>query len=100
MDKVLLLGYFATIINTIFLLPQIYKIYITNHTEWLSLNMYCLYLIGGILWLLYAILINNYPLIISTGISIILSVYIICKITDNKNNKNNKINSWIICRIW
>ena len=33
MDKVLLLGYFATIINTIFLLPQIYKIYITNHTE-------------------------------------------------------------------
>ena len=93
MDKVLLLGYFATIINTIFLLPQIYKIYITNHTESLSLNMYCLYLIGGILWLLYAILINNYPLIISTGISIILSVYIICKITDNKNNKINKINS-------
>ena len=81
--NILILGYIATVINSIFLLPQVYKIYITNHTTSLSLAMYCLYIFGGILWLSYAILIKNCPFIISTGLNISASLYIIYKICQN-----------------
>ena len=72
------LGWVATILFCIMLCPQIYKTVTSKTTEGVSLITYIIFLIANIIALTYAILINQYPLIIKYGLSIIITIiYII-----------------------
>lgn len=68
-----ILGYFAAFCTTISFLPQTIKTIKTKDTSGLSLSMYTLFFIGVASWLIYGIVISNYPLVIANGITLVLS---------------------------
>lgn len=59
-----ILGYVAGIMVVISLLPQTIKSWKTKSTKDLSLWRYIIYVLGLLLWVSYAIIINNGPVAI------------------------------------
>jgi MtN3 and saliva related transmembrane protein len=77
MDKVQILGYTAGILVVISLLPQAIKSWRTKSTKDLSLWRYIIYIIGLVLWVSYAIIINNGPVAIMNGLGLIIACSIL-----------------------
>ena len=77
MDWVSLLGYFAGILVVISLLPQVIKSWKTKSTRDISLLRYIIYIIGLVLWIIYALLIDNGPVGIMNGIGLLLALSIL-----------------------
>ncbi|MCK5611526.1 SemiSWEET transporter [Candidatus Pacearchaeota archaeon] len=73
MNWITTIGLLAAICTTMAFLPQAIKIIKTKHTKDLSLNMYLVLVIGVILWLTYGILIQDLPLIIANGITLMFT---------------------------
>ena len=71
-----LIGFAAAIITTSSFFPQAIKTWKTKDTTGISLIMYSFFTIGVSLWLIYGILISDYPLIFANGISFVLSLVI------------------------
>ncbi len=51
--------------------PQAYKIYKNKSSKDVSLITYVIFFVGGIIWLIYGIIINEFPIIISFIIGVI-----------------------------
>lgn len=85
------LGYAAALCTTIAFIPQAVKVFKTKHTKDISLGMFSLLNFGFILWLVYGIILNSYPIILANAITLIFAVYIlITKIKlDVLNSKNS-----------
>jgi MtN3 and saliva related transmembrane protein len=66
-------GYLATLIIAWALLPQFIKSWRTKSTKDISLLWSSVYSVGLALWLVYGILILNWPLIISSAIEFALA---------------------------
>ncbi|HLC91215.1 MAG TPA: PQ-loop repeat-containing protein [Candidatus Nanoarchaeia archaeon] len=78
MDLAQLLGWIATILFSIMLIPQIIKTIKLRNTNGVSLLLFITYLIANIIALVYAYLINQPPLIIKYFIGIATAeIYII-----------------------
>lgn len=77
MQQIDLLGYFAGVLVVISLLPQVIKSWKTKLTRDISLWRYIIYVIGLILWVLYAITIGNGPVGIMNGIGLVLATSIL-----------------------
>ncbi|MCC8369306.1 MAG: SemiSWEET transporter [Rickettsia endosymbiont of Oxypoda opaca] len=72
-DYTEIMGYIAGILTTIAFVPQVIKTYQSRSTQNISLSMYIIYCTSVVLWLIYGILINSLPLIITEMITLILS---------------------------
>jgi MtN3 and saliva related transmembrane protein len=72
-----ILGYIAGILVVISLLPQTIKSWRTKSTKDLSLWRYIIYCTGLILWVGYAIIIQNGPVAVMNGIGLILALSIL-----------------------
>lgn len=72
-----LIGIVAGIITTSALLPQALKIYKTKSARDISLTMFVFLAVGIALWLLYGILIEEFPVILANSVSLILIFSII-----------------------
>ncbi|WP_253308534.1 MULTISPECIES: SemiSWEET transporter [unclassified Rickettsia] len=72
-DYTEIMGYIAGILTTIAFVPQVIKTYQSRSTQNISLSMYVIYCTSVVLWLIYGILINSFPLIITETITLILS---------------------------
>ncbi|PIR03940.1 MAG: hypothetical protein COV59_02025 [Candidatus Magasanikbacteria bacterium CG11_big_fil_rev_8_21_14_0_20_39_34] len=70
-------GYIAGILVVASLLPQTIKSWKTRSTKDLSLWRYIIYVIGLILWVIYAILIHNGPVAIMNGIGLLFALSIL-----------------------
>lgn len=77
MEPIDLLGYFAGILVVISLLPQVIKSWKTKLTRDISLWRYIIYVIGLILWVLYAVIIDNGPVGVMNSIGLVLAVSIL-----------------------
>ncbi|MBW6442407.1 SemiSWEET transporter [Patescibacteria group bacterium] len=77
MELIILLGLVAVIFTNASFLPQAIKTIKTKHTKDLSLGMYLMLATGLFLWLLYGILIKDFPLILSNGISLTFTLTIL-----------------------
>jgi MtN3 and saliva related transmembrane protein len=77
MNFITILGLAAAACTTISFLPQAVKTIRTKHTEDLSLGMYSLLTIGIFLWLLYGILVEDIPIIVANGVTIIFCLTIL-----------------------
>jgi len=78
MDLAQLLGWIATILFSVMLIPQILKTIKLRNTTGVSLLLFITYLIANIIALVYAYLINQPPLIIKYLIGIATAeIYII-----------------------
>jgi len=85
-SRINIIGYIATFLTIIHLIPQVYKIYETNHTISLSIYSYIILFCEGLLWSIYGILTNNYLLSIGNIINLLFLIYILVKIINNNYN--------------
>jgi len=72
-----ILGYVAGILVVISLLPQTMKSWKTKKTRDISLTRYVIYVTGLILWIIYAIIINNGPVAVMNSVGLILALTIL-----------------------
>jgi MtN3 and saliva related transmembrane protein len=68
-----LIGYTAGILVIVSLIPQMLKSWKTKSTKDISLLRYLIYVLGIILWLVYAIMLNNGPMLFSNTIAILFA---------------------------
>jgi len=71
------LGWIATILFSIMIVPQMIKTLNTKKVDGVSLSLFVIYLIANIIALIYALLINQMPLIIKYEIAIMTTVFYI-----------------------
>lgn len=71
------LGFIAAGFSTISFLPQVIKVWKSRSVKDISTLMYVFYCISVILWLLYGLVINSVPLIISEILTLILVAIIL-----------------------
>lgn len=76
----------ATFLTIIHLIPQVYKIYKTNHTLSLSIQTHIILFCESVLWIIYGYLTKNYLLSFGNLINIMFLIYILIKIINNNYN--------------
>lgn len=92
MTLISIIGVLAAIVSTINQLPQAFKTIRSKDTHSLSLWMYIMVWIATSLWLLYGILLKDFPLILSNSISILPITYILAtKIKNTVNGKDKEV---------
>lgn len=72
-----ILGYIAGILVVISLLPQAIKSWKTKSTKDISLLRYIIYVTGLILWITYAVIINNGPVAVMNSVGLVLALSIL-----------------------
>ena len=72
-----ILGWIATILFSIMIIPQMIKTLKTKNTEGVSFMLFVIYLLANIIALIYAFMIIQPPLIIKYEIAIMTTVFYI-----------------------
>lgn len=73
-----ILGWLATVLFTVMLIPQITKTIKEKHVKGVSVWQYVVYFIANIIALLYALLIFQPPLIIKYFVAILITLFYFC----------------------
>lgn len=68
-----LIGYGAAALTTAAFVPQAVKSWTTRDLSGISLSMYSLFTLGVGLWLVYGLLIGNWPVILANGVTLALA---------------------------
>lgn len=76
MDWITVMGYIAGACTTTAFFPQAIKIVKTKHTKDLSLGMYAILTIGVLLWTVYGLVNQDWPLVIANTVTLVLSGWI------------------------
>jgi len=71
------LGLLAGTLTTAAFVPQVVKIWKTKHTRDISLGMFAIFSFGVLLWLLYGIQIEAWPVIFANALTLGLSLTIL-----------------------
>jgi len=80
-----ILGYLAATLTTISFIPQVIQVIRTKDTKSISLPMYVLFIIGLSLWLIYGILLKQWPIIIANLATICFaSIILVFKIRETR----------------
>jgi MtN3 and saliva related transmembrane protein len=77
METVTIVGYLAAICSMTSFTPQAWKIIKTRDTSSISAPMYALTVLGFALWLAFGLLKAEWPIIITNGVCLILSAFIL-----------------------
>ena len=72
-DYVFYIGYVAAAFTSMSFLPQAIKVIKTNDTESLSIGMYSVFTFGVLCWLLYGVVLMDWPMIIANVITFTLA---------------------------
>jgi len=72
-----LLGWTASLLCTLILVPQIIKALKTRHTDDVSMFMLILSVVGNAFWVAHATLTQNMPLIVGAGLISLMSIALI-----------------------
>lgn len=73
----LYIGYAAAILGTICWIPQALQVWRTRDTRSLSLVAQVLFLITVTLWLIYGVMIVDWPLILANIVSVTAMIFIV-----------------------
>lgn len=68
-----LVGYAAATLTTLAFIPQTLQSWRTRDLSGISLGMYSLFTLGIALWLLYGVVLENWPIIIANTITLALA---------------------------
>ena len=77
MDLATIVGALATICSTASFLPQAWKVIRTRDTESISTGMYAITVVGFACWLTYGLVLGQWPLIVTNGVCLALSGFIL-----------------------
>lgn len=67
------IGHLAGFCTTLSFLPQVIRVWKTRSVDDISLSMYALFVVGVLLWLIYAIWVRAWPLILPNIITLMLA---------------------------
>lgn len=70
MNEFTIIGFIAAALTTASFLPQAIQVIRTRNTKDISLLMYIMFNTGVVLWLVYGVLIWDYPIIIANIIAL------------------------------
>ena len=77
MDVIFIIGMLAAVLTTTAFLPQVIKAHKSKHTKDLSLEMFVVFSIGLILWIVYGVILWSLPIILANSITLLLCAYLI-----------------------
>ena len=77
METPTLLGLIAGSLTTLAFVPQVLKTWRTKSGDDISLGMFLLFSTGVLLWLVYGVLIDAYPVILANALTLLLSLAIL-----------------------
>ena len=77
MSFTILLGYLAAAASMASFVPQAWKIVRSRETKDISAGMYLLTVSAFALWLAYGGLLRQWPLVVSNGVCLVLSAFIL-----------------------
>lgn len=77
MQNVTLVGYLAALCSMTSFAPQAWKIIRTRDTNSISAPMYAMTVAGFLLWLVFGIMKSEGPIIITNGVCLLLSAFIL-----------------------
>jgi MtN3 and saliva related transmembrane protein len=72
-----IIGIGATVASTVSFMPQAWKIIKSRQTHDISTVMYAVTVIGFALWMIYGVVLAQWPLIVTNGLCLILSAFIL-----------------------
>lgn len=70
-------GHFGAFLSSVTFIPQVYKVWKTKSVNDLSLTMLLIVFTSTIVWLVYAIALMLWPVILANGIICVLSALLI-----------------------
>ncbi len=71
------IGYIAACCTTLSFIPQVIHVFRTRDTRAISLGMYSFFTFGVLMWLVYAIVIRDYPLMLANIVTFSLATPIL-----------------------
>jgi len=77
MDVTTLVGALATVASVTSFAPQAWKVIRTRDTKSISAAMYAVTVLGFSLWLTYGLLLGQWPLIVTNGVCLGMSAFIL-----------------------
>ncbi|MFD2265234.1 SemiSWEET family sugar transporter [Lacibacterium aquatile] len=88
MEPVTLIGAAATLCSTVSFAPQAWKIIKSRDTAAISMLTYSFTVAGFAFWLAYGILLLEWPLIVTNGVCLVLSAFILTMKILPRDGKN------------
>lgn len=77
MEFIDVLGFFAGICVTVSVIPQIWKVWKTKKVKDISLLTFSILTFGVALWVVYGVLKNDLPIIVTNSISLTLNLLMV-----------------------
>ena len=71
------LGIIAGMLCTVSFIPQVFQIVKTKNTKSISLVTFILFCLGVMFWLLYGVVLGQWPIIIANVITLLLALIIL-----------------------
>ena len=87
MTYVNVLGYLAALASMASFVPQAWKVIRTRQTKDISVGMYLLTVAAFALWLAFGLLQSQWPLVVSNGVCLALSLFILAMTLFPKKEK-------------
>jgi MtN3 and saliva related transmembrane protein len=72
-----ILGYSAAVLTSLSFLPQVIKLIRHKNTQGVSLLMYSIFSLGILLWLLYGLVLKEWPIILANAFTLACSLIIL-----------------------
>lgn len=72
-----IIGFVAAASTTVSFIPQAIKTIKTRQTKDISLLMYALLTFGVLMWTIYGIMVNDLPVLLANGITIIFAAIVL-----------------------
>ena len=77
MNSTDLVGYLAAFLTTLAFVPQAHHSWKTRDLSGVSLPMYSLFSLGVLGWLIYGLMITNWPIIAANSITLVLACVVL-----------------------
>ena len=77
MDWIEVVGHLGAFLSSVTFIPQVYKVWKTRSVNDLSMTMMLIVFTSTIIWLVYAIALNLWPVIVANSIICFLSLLLI-----------------------
>jgi len=74
MDNATLVGYFAGFLTTVSFVPQVLKTWKSKSASDLSLGMFSAFSLGVLCWLIYGVLLGEFPMIFWNAVTLIFAL--------------------------
>ena len=75
-----LIAYLAGMLTTIAFIPQVWRVWRVQNIQGVSFNMYIIFVLGTLLWVVYGYVKDIYSIAIFNGLKFILVIPIICRL--------------------